>query len=127
MDEADFDSLTRWRPFGTADVTRAEAQARRTTALSLALGKTAEDLQRHLLAPHPEIPPGFDLADFQNLAKCILHTAAVLRHPPLGWMSSLPYYRAFCSPEVVVGTQHFTAWEARYEIVRRAIEFLEGR
>jgi hypothetical protein len=36
---------------------RIDAQARRSSALGIALwGKTAEDLHRQLLAPHPEIP-----------------------------------------------------------------------
>jgi hypothetical protein len=28
---------------------------------------------------------------------------------------------------IVVGTERFTVWEARREIVRRAIEYLENR
>jgi hypothetical protein len=31
----------------------------------------------------------------------------------------------FASPDIFVGAQRFTAWEARCEIIRRAIEYLE--
>jgi hypothetical protein len=49
---------------------RADAQARDCTALGIALfGKTSDDPHRQLLAPHPEIPSGFDLADFRALRK----------------------------------------------------------
>jgi hypothetical protein len=126
MDEQEFDTLTRLRPFGTADFLRAEAQARRGTALGMALwGKNPDDLQRQLLAPHPEIPAGFDLADFRELQKSLWKLAAGLNNPRLQRLSSS--VRAYCSSIIVVGTQRLTALEARCEIVRRAIEHLENR
>ena len=128
MDEEEFDSLKPWRPFGTKDAMRADDQARRCTSLSFALfGKNADDLHRQLLAPYPEIPSGFDLADFRELQKSIGEIATRLGDPRLGGLTSSAAFRALCSPIVVVGTQRLTALDARGEIVRRAIEYLENR
>jgi hypothetical protein len=61
-DEEEFDSLMQWRPFGREDAGRADAALLRRSTLGLALwGRTSADLQRQLLAVHPEIPSGFDL------------------------------------------------------------------
>jgi hypothetical protein len=128
MDEEDFDRLMPFRPFGTDDALRAEAQARRSTALGIALwGKTPDDLHRQLLAPHPEIPSGFDLDDLRELQKNIRTIAAGLGDPRLKGLASLTAIRALYSPVIVIGTQRLTALEARWEIVRRAIEYLENR
>jgi hypothetical protein len=124
MDEEEFDSLKPWRPFGTHDAIRADVQARRCTALGMAL---FGDLQRQLLAPHPEIPLGFELADFRELQKSTLVIAALLANPRHGWLNSSSTVRALTSPTIVVGSQRLTAWEARCEIIRRAIEYLENR
>ena len=127
MDEEEFDSLRQWRPFGTDDAMRADAQARRCTALGTALfGKTPDDLHRQLLAPYPEIPSGFDLADFRALQKSF-RIATLLADRRYGWLASSPMTRALSSPIIVLGTQRLTAWEARCEIIRRAIEYLEKR
>jgi hypothetical protein len=72
MDEEEFDALMNWRPFGTEDAMRWYAQVRGDTGLSMTLGsalwgRTSEDLQHQLLKPHPDIPSGFDLTDFQKL------------------------------------------------------------
>jgi hypothetical protein len=87
-------------------------------------GKTSEDVQRQLLASHPEIPAGFDLADFRKLLQWTTKTAsAVLAlHRMRGVPPSISP-----SPTVFVGPQGLTLWEARCEIVRRAIEYLEKR
>jgi hypothetical protein len=70
MDEAEFDAFLNLRPLGRDDVTRADAQALRSTALGVALwGRNSADLQRQLLAPHPEVPLGFELADFWDLLR----------------------------------------------------------
>ncbi len=122
MNEEDFDSLMRFRPFGIDDMLRSEAQARRATALGMALwGMTSDDLKRQLLAPHPEIPSGFDVDDFRELQKSIRTIAARLRDPRQQWLASLPGIRALCSPVIVVGARQITALEARCEIIRRAI------
>jgi hypothetical protein len=128
MDEEEFDSLMPRRSFGTDDAMRADAQARRSTALGIALwGKTSDDLHRQLLAPHPEIPSGFDLADFRELQERTRELAERLGDPRQRWLSSAPSIRALSSPIIVIGTQRLTAWEARCEIIRRVIEHLENR
>jgi len=71
MDEEEFDALRRWRPFGTEDAMRLFNRDSSDIELRMRLGaalwgRTSEDLRRQLLAPHPEIPPGFDLADFAS-------------------------------------------------------------
>jgi hypothetical protein len=116
MNEEDFDSSMEARPFGTAEVMHAEAELRRCVALGVALwGRTSHDLQRQLLAPHPQIPAGFDLADLRKLQRSvqIISTASWLPRSTLS------------SPMIFVGAQRFTTWEARAEIVRRAIEYLD--
>ena len=116
MNEEEFDALGPWRPFGVQDAIRADVQACRSTALGIALwGKTSDGLHRQLLATCPEVPSGFDPADFRELQK------SLLTHRVSG--GNL----AACSPGIVVGTQRLTALEARCEMVRRAIEYLENR
>jgi hypothetical protein len=117
------------RPFSMGDVVHWEAELRANTSLAMTLGvalwgKTSEDVQRQLLASHPEIPAGFDLADFRKLlqwtakmASAVLALQRIRAVPP----SILP------PPTVFVGSQGLTLWEARCEIVRRAIEYLEKR
>jgi hypothetical protein len=101
---------------------RADAQARRCTTLGIALwGRNSGDLQRQLLASHPEIPPGFDLENFWYLYRSAQRIAENLNNPRHAW--SLPFARS--SAMISVGTQRFTEGEARCEIVRRAIEYLE--
>jgi hypothetical protein len=118
MNEEEFDSSVGSAPFGTADAMRAEAQLRRCMSLGVALwGRTAHDLQRQLLAPHPEIPSGFDLAEFRRLQQ---QTQIISLAP---WLPR----STLSSPIVFVGERRFTAWEARSEILRRAIEYLETR
>jgi len=116
MDEKEFDALIKPRPFGTEEAKRAELQYRRSMSLAGTLwSKTADDLRRQLMASSPEIPSGFGLADFQDLLRITEPIAAAMRHT------------RFESETVVVGTQRYTEWEARCEIVRRAIEYLENR
>lgn len=119
MDGNDFDSL---RPFRTEDAARMNATWGRSTVLATALwGRTSEDLRRQLLAPHPEIPPGFDLADFHHLQQITETLSASSETPRLAWLSHLNA----SSATVMVGTQQLTTWEARFEIVRRAIQYLK--
>jgi hypothetical protein len=119
MNEEEFDSLMQGRPFRTADATRMEDRARRHTALSIALcGRTSDDLRRQLLAAHPAIPSGYELADFRELHRMLemfLERSGDPRFAGLGLSSST----------IVVGDRSFTKMEARCEIARRAIEYLE--
>ena len=103
---------------------RVEAQMRRCSALGRALwGRNAADLQRQLLAPHPEIPLGFDLSDFWHLLRSARQIAEALRDPKRACL--IPSARS--SASISIGARQFTEWEARCEIVRRAIDYLESR
>jgi hypothetical protein len=116
MEEEEFDALVQARPFGTEDAMRADRQVRRSASLGITLfGKTADDLRRQLLANFPEIPSGFDLSDFRQL----LQTSVVL--------SAAVSQADIASETIAVGDERYTEWEARCEIVRRAIECLENR
>jgi hypothetical protein len=110
MDEQEFDSWFPGRPFVREDAMQADARAGRCTALAVALWGTADYLQRQLVAPHPEIPSGFELADFRELQQRVL-VFQWLRH-------RFPTFMAAQHPEL---------WEARREVLRRAIEYLENR
>jgi hypothetical protein len=124
MNEEEFDSWMGLRPFRTSDALEFEAQAGRCTLLGMALwGRTSEDLQRQLVAPHPRIPAGYDLVDYRKLQQTLQAMANADANPRFKW---LPRGLLF-SETIVVGTQAFTTWEARYEIVRRAIDYLETR
>jgi hypothetical protein len=124
MEEEEFDSLMRSRPFGSKDAMMADALLRRRMTLGIALwGSTLDDLRRQLLAPSPEIPPGFQLADFMELERSAHEILGGLSDPRFASLSQS--HLAFSSHTIVVGIQRFTAWEARCEIVRRAIEYLE--
>jgi hypothetical protein len=126
MDEEEFDSLTKSRPFGMADAVRADVQLRRRMTLGIALwGRTLDDLQQQLLAPCPALPPGFELADYRELLRSALEISAGLSDPRFASLSQS--HLAFSSQTLFIGVQRFTAWEARCEIVRRAIESLERR
>ena len=129
MDEEEFDPLMNLRPFGTEDAMHWYAQIRGDIGLGMTLGsalwgRTSEDLQRQLLAPHPEIPSGFDLADFRKLLQWTAQmSSAVFAVQRMRGLSP-----AVLPPAAVfVGTHGFTMWEARCEIVRRAIDYLERR
>lgn len=122
MTEEEFDSLMPLRPFRREDVTRFDTEAGRFTTMGVALwGKTADDLQRQLDAACPEIPPECDLANLRNLQQYVQKILAALGDPRNDWLSSL----ALPSWNLFIGTQRVTAWEARDEVVRRAIDYLE--
>nr|HEV7954049.1 hypothetical protein [Candidatus Acidoferrales bacterium] len=120
MDEQEFDALQGLRPFRTSDMKQFE----RVAALAGMLwGAGPDHIKRQLLAPHPEIPAGFELSDFHMLKRQSEMILATLDRKPLGlqWGS----LRFTMDTKIQVGPQTFTFPEACYEIVRRAIEFLE--
>ncbi len=122
MNEEEFDSSLPMRPFRREDAMQAEAEAGRCTTLGLALwGRTPADLQCQLDAPYPEIPAGCELADLRSLQHYLDRLAAAAASPRNTWLSPL----ALSSLRILAGTQPVTAWEARYEIVRRAIDYLQ--
>ena len=122
MNEEEFDSFVGARPFTREDAAWADTRLRRRATLALALcGRTSDDLRRQLLAPFPEIPSGFDLADFWELQQVMEQIKDRLRDPRDVWLSGF----TSSSQTISVGSRSFTIGEARCEIVRRAIEFLE--
>jgi hypothetical protein len=128
MDEREFDSLLQSRPFKKEDAMRADARLRRSTLLGTALwGRASDDLHRQLIAPYPEIPSGFDLADFRELQRSAQELSSLdLGHPRFAWFRDWAGTHQVTARVISVGTQQFTFWEARWEVVRRAIEFLEN-
>jgi hypothetical protein len=128
MTEEEFDSLMRAaRPFGSEDARQMEARMLHSTALLTTLGaalwgKTNDDLRCQLLRPYPAIPPGCGVHDLHDLLQAsaqMLSTIAAAYK-----IVGLPH--AFdTSRTIVVHDRSYTAWEARCEIVRRAIEHLE--
>jgi hypothetical protein len=76
MDQEELDSLLRSRPFTSADASRAERDVCRLTPLGIALwGATSADLQRQLLAAHPEVPSGVDLDELRNLEQSVQNSS----------------------------------------------------
>ena len=72
MDEEELEALIGSRSFGTRDAAAWFSQARggriSERRLGLRYGATLPPIcQRQLLAPHPEVPPGVDLADLRKL------------------------------------------------------------
>ena len=124
MDEQQFDFLLEGRAYGIADVTRFDATLRRCATLGAALwGKSPEDLERKLLAPRPEFPSGFALEDYRELLRQSEAIARASREPRLaGFAAALGSSRI-----ISIGGRRFTVWEARCEVLRRAIEDLEKR
>ena len=126
VNEDELDSLLKARPYGTADAQHAEQQILRCAALGAALwGGDAGGLQRQLLASHPVIPQGFSLDEYRELHRLALMLVEALRQPGRAKAWGLPTW--VDQPAVFVGNQEFTIWEARAEVVRRAIEFLVNR
>lgn len=120
MDEEEFDSLVRSRSFTTWDAAQTDAQLRRRAMLGIALwGRTLDDLKRQLIAPRPEIPAGFDVKEIQELYRWLQNVSG----PAINRLNNSLLF----SQTIYIGTQRFAAWEARCEIVRRALEYLENR
>src|SRR5271154_1229726 len=120
MDEQEFDAWAGSRQFGTGDLKRFE----RIMALAGGLwGTGADHMQRQLLATHPEIPAGFSLDDFRSLQRQSEALLSALQRKPLG--PQWGFFRFFMDAKILVGSQSFTYQDACYEIVRRAIDFLE--
>jgi hypothetical protein len=125
MDEHEFDALFSSRPFGTHDAMREDARWRRCAALAtLLFGRTHDNLRRQLLASHPEIPAGYDLSDFHDLQRHLEMVSVALSNPRNSWLSPLG---AAAFGVIAVGTKSLSVWDARVEIVRRAVDYLENR
>jgi hypothetical protein len=123
LTEEEFESFVPNRPFRYDDLSQAEADAGRLTMLGLALwGRTAADLERQLDAPHPEIPPGCTLPDLLRLQRCLRRLSAAAIKPANAWLGRL----RLSSLSMLAGPQALTGLDARLEVVRRAIAYLEN-
>ena len=123
MDEDRLGWIGKLQPFGTTEAAQWELRLGRCDSLGKALwGRTAEDLRRQLQRSHPDVPHGFHLADFQALLRESSRLASLnLDDPRNAWVRRLVHYGTMS-----VGTQQLTEWEARVEIVRRAIHYLQN-
>jgi len=124
MDEDGLGWMGKLPRFGTADAAKLEIRLGRCASLGQALwGKTTEDLRRQLENSHPEIPRGFDLADFQVLLRETSRFASMNPDDPRNaWARPMLRF----AESIRMGGQRFTEWEARAEIVRRAIAYLQN-
>ena len=102
MNEEEFDAWMQPQPFGTADVLHWEAERRATASVVMTLGaalwgETSEDAQHQLLAPHPEIPAGYDLSAFRKLLQWTAAPTAVFA---VQWTPTLspPNWTTFTTP-----------------------------
>ena len=130
MNEDEFDALIQGRQFRSEDAGQWDSQLRRITGLGIKLwGRAPEDLQRQLMRPYPEIPAGFELSEFRELQRSIDTISKSLASARSGdrRFAWLPAHYLDKGPVIDVGNEQFTTWEARAEILRRAIEFLEQR
>ena len=122
MDEHEFFAQHPMRPWKDSDFQHAQQEG---TALAYALWLStklwgdAETLRRQLLAASPEIPAGLDLEQLRALER--------LARLGLRFGDRWHWPRIPKGSVVFIGERSLTIWEARYEIVRRAIEFLERR
>jgi hypothetical protein len=90
----------------------------------LLFGRTGDELRRQLLGSNPEIPTGYDLADFHDLQRHLELVTRALNDPRNTWLSP---WRTAAFGAIVVDTQRLSVWEARLEIVRRVSDYLENR
>jgi hypothetical protein len=110
--------------FQFSDATQMDNQLRCCCSLGAVLwGRLPKNLERQLAAHHPEIPSGFSLSDFWEFLQLGIRIGSI------DWNN--PGYAALRSSlgstsMISVSAQTYTKWEARCEIVRRAIEYLEN-
>lgn len=124
MTEEEFDSLMLSRPFRREDLRQAEIEAGRFTTLALALwGRTPADLANRLDPPRLQIPAGYRLDDLLRLQHYLQRLSAEASKPQNGWLTPL----TLSSLGMIAGSPRISeGLEARLELVRRAIEYLEN-
>ena len=126
MDEQQFDAMRQWRGFSSGDARKIERQFQQLATFGLGLwGRTADDLRRQLALDHPEIPAGCVLADLQHLlgqARAMLSA-----YPTMDHNMRILLDRCVGTEAIKIHGERLTVLEARYEIARRAIEWLESR
>jgi hypothetical protein len=88
-------------------------------------GKNADDPRSQLVKSPPDLPSGFEVTDYRELMDLTARLASLkIDDPKNAWIR--PWLRWSFTKSIHVGAQDFTDLEARVEIVRRAIEYLEG-
>jgi hypothetical protein len=113
MDEQEFFSSNRFRALRPSDL----EDFQRLMILGTKLWGDIQYLTHQLLAPSPEIPDGVGLRELLTLARwakmCLdLGDRAAFLPVPRGTV-------------VTVGGRRFSFYEARYEVVKRAIASIE--
>lgn len=123
MNEDDLSSIG-WRPFGTKDAKHWVAHLGRCAPLAEVLwGRNPADLERQLERSIPEMPVGFEIADYRFLFRLSSQYASLdVSAPRNAWLRRLSWE---FSGQFRVGREGLTPWQARHEIVLRAIEYLE--
>lgn len=111
MDDSPFDS---WQPWtGAAFVSHTY-----TLTLSTKLWGDAENMKRQLFAPRPIVPEGLGLAELHFLERVAFAFLQMKDRAPIpGFIKGMT---------IIAAGRRWSIFEARYEIVRRAIESLGG-
>jgi hypothetical protein len=113
MDEQEFFSSNRFRPLRQGDL----EDFQRVLILGARLWGDIQYLERQLLAPSPEIPPGAGLQELLKLAQWAKMS--------LDLDDRATWLQISKGTVIVAGDRRFSIHEARYEIVRRAIASIE--
>ncbi len=116
MKEQEFFARYPMRPWKSSDFQGASPSAP-PLWLSARLWGDAGRMTHQLLADSPEIPTGLALPELRTLERLLVHFGG-------GWPATPGIPK---ESVIMIGGLSYTMWEARYEIVRRAIEFLERR
>ena len=125
MDSEELGWMGKLQAFGTAEAAQWNVRLGRCDSLAKALwGRNSEDLRNQLQKPHPEIPLGFELTDFLLLLRESSRLASLdLSDPKNAWIRP----KLLHAGTIRIGAQQLTEWEARAEIVRRAIDHLKSQ
>lgn len=110
-EEFNFES---WQPWSGTDFARHTY----TFTLSAKLWGDADNLQRQLSATRPIVPEGLGLAELRFLER--------LAFAFLQMKDRVPVPGFVKNATIVAAGRRWSIFEARYEIVRRAIESVEG-
>jgi hypothetical protein len=116
MNEQEFFAQHPMRPWKSSDFQDASPSAP-PLWLSERLWGDVGRMTRQLLADYPEIPTGLGLPELRTLERMLVYFGGSWPATP-----GIPK-----DSVIIVGSLSYTVWQARCEIVRRAIEFLEHR
>ncbi len=116
MNEQEFFAQHPMRPWKRSDFENALPSAPAFWLCAKLWGDVGR-MTRQLLANSPEIPRGLGLPELRMLERMLVRFGGSWPATP-----GIPK-----DSTIVIGGLCYTVWQARYEIVRRAIEFLERR